>query len=217
MFCRLCGAKLTFEDIETDIRKNIERKEHNRIFSKIFRVFLVIFIVFAFYLVYLIIDPFQSVRGTENIIPKDQQRMAITTMSTIDTGIKGSYILDLEQINFLAQKYFSTKTRPVSAGILDGKYITFSFYETVFDYHVKIVISKTAVLEPEITKNDKGNDVFSMRLKYIKFGKLPLPERANEFFSDDFRPFASNSRIARILRKIDDVKISADHIEIISK
>lgn len=215
IFCRSCGAKLSFEQLDADIKRNLKRKEFSKIFSKIFRVILIIFIAIAFYLAYLLIDPFQSAKGAINSISKDQEIQAISTMSTIDTGKEGSYFLTSGQINFLAQKYLGGKTKTVSAGILDGKYITFCFYETVFDYYVKLGISKTAVLEPEIIKNDKGFDVFSMKLKYIKFGQLSLPESASRFFADDFRPFALNSKVTRISKKIDNLKISADQVELI--
>lgn len=215
IFCRLCGAKLSFEELDANIKKSIKRRESNKIISKIFRVLLIIFIVFAFYLIYLVIDPFQSARGVINILSKDQELQAITTMATIDAGKKGSYLLTSAQIDFLAQRYLGGKTRMVSAGILDGKYITFCFYETIFDYKVKLEISKTAILEPEIIKNDKGSNIFSMKLKYIKFGQLALPESISSFFTDDFRPFASNSKVSKISKKIDIMKISADQVELI--
>lgn len=215
IFCRACGAKLSFDELDADIKRGIQRRESNKIFTKIYRVIVILFILSAFYLIYLVIDPFQSAKGNINILSKDQEAQAISTMSTIDSGRKGSYFLTSGQIDFLAQKYLSGKTGTVSAGIVDGKYLKFCFYETVFDYYVKLQISKTAVIVPEITKNDKGIDVFSMKLKYIKFGQLPLPKMLSDFFVDDFRPFASNSKVSRIFKKIDQLKISADQIEII--
>ena len=214
IFCRLCGAKLSFEQLDIDIKKNMKRRDSNKVFARIYRIIVFLFIIIAFYLVYLIIDPFHLAKGNINTTSKDQELQAITTMSTIDTGRKGSYSLTSAQIDFLAQRYLGTKTRTVSAGILDGKYLTFCFYETVFDYYVKVEISKTAVLEPEIIKNDKGVDVFSMKLKYIKFGQLSLPEALSNFFADDFSPFASNTKVSRISKKIDKLKISSDQVEI---
>lgn len=215
IFCRSCGAKLSFDELDADIKKNLNRKESSRIFSKIFRVILLIFIIAAFYLAYLIVDPFHSSGNLANAISKTQELQAVSTMSTIDKGRKGSYILTSEQLNFLAQRYLGKKDKNVSAGILAGKYIAFCFYETIFDYYIKLEISKTAVLEPQIIKNDKGIDVFSMKLKYIKFGNLSLPESLNTFFVDDFRPFASNSKVVRISKKIDNLKISDNQIEIV--
>ena len=217
IFCRLCGAKLSFEDLDAEIKKGMQRKESNKVYKKIFRIIEIIFIIVVFYLAYLILDPFKSAKGSSAVLSKDQELQAISTMTTIDTGKKGSYILTSGQLNFLAQKYLSMKDRAVFAGILDGKYITFCFYEKVVDYYIKIEISKTAVLEPEIIKNDKGFDTFSMKLKYIKFGQLPLPEYLSNFFADDFRPFASNSKVGRISKKIDKIKLSADQVEIISE
>ena len=217
IFCRLCGAKLSFEDIDKDIKKSLKHKEHNKSLRVISRLIVFLFILCVFYLAYLILDPFHTVMIPLNIT-KNQESQIISIMSKIESGAKGSYSLTSEQMNFLASKYLSSKNKSVSAEVSEGKYFRFSYSEILFDdYHVKIEISKTAQFEPVMIKNDKGEDILSFNLTEIKLGNLPLPMFLENIFADDFKPFANNSRLIRILKKIDRININGDSVELISE
>jgi len=216
IFCRLCGAKLSFEEIDADIKRNIKKRESKKTFRVIYRIIMLIFIVCAFFLAYLVLDPFHSAM-TSGTTTKDQETEIVSMMSKIDSGVKGTYSLTSEQLNFLAKRYLATKEKNVSAEVVDGKYLKFSYSEIMFDYYVKIEISKTAIIEPVIVKNDKGIDLLSFKLISIKFGNLALPQYLGDFFADDFKSFASNSKVTRILKKVDKINISDNRLELIAE
>ncbi|HBM17019.1 MAG TPA: hypothetical protein DD381_11850 [Lentisphaeria bacterium] len=214
IFCRLCGAKLTFKEIDAEIKKNLKNNGAKKNYRIIFRLILLIFLVCVLYLAYLIFDPFRSAMAPLPI-SKEEGAQTISIMSKIDSGAKGTYSLTSAQLDFLAKRYLTQKNKEISAGIVKDKYIKFSYSEIVFNYYVKIEISKTVLIEPII--NDKGENILSFKLHSIELGNLPLPKFLGDFFVDDFKPFKNSSRINRILKKIDNLSIHNNTVELIAE
>ena len=104
MFCSLCGAKLSFEEIDADIKKNIKRSESRKILRSIYRIISIIFIIFVFYIIFLMLDPFQKSMAQKNILTKEQETQTVSIMSTIDSGKKGTFTISSEQLDFLARR-----------------------------------------------------------------------------------------------------------------
>lgn len=217
IFCKVCGEKLDMESVDKNIRKHIKTKKTLRLFSSCFRLVLILFFLAAIYGAYLVFEPVKYFRHTTaTTLSNDQELSTMLSYDKIDKGTVGTYKFTGEQLTYLAIRCFSKKNNTPTISFPENKYFGFTLTKKLITYSsITLNISVTAVCELVINKDDKGKNILTTNLEYIKLGDLKLPTWYNQLFIEDFKPYISNKKLENFLRKISKVEIADNQISIV--
>ena len=215
IFCRGCGKKLDMEDFDKDIKKHMKKRKALRVVSGCFRLILTLFFLAAIYGAYLIFEPVKYFRPT-TALSKDQEVPTMLSYDKIDKGTAGTYKFTGEQLSYLATRCFSKKNNIITVSFPENRYFGFTLTKKLITYSsVTLNVRITAVCELIIAKNNKGKNILTANLKYIKLGGLKLPAWYNQLFIEDFKPYASNRKLGDLLRKIGAAELADNQVSIV--